>query len=271
MVVAVEIALYEVGDLVAGMFVWPWEQSAVVLNRYLEWAESAPNEVTASARLLQVPPLPEIPEAFRGRQLVVIDAAIVGTDDEAACVLAPLRELEPELDTFGSVGPEALLRLHMDPEPPMPGIGDGMMLGAVDADAVVAAIMDVAGPGTGSPLIIVELRQLGGALAAHRPGAGALGSLQGSFAFYALGAPMAPGVADAVEQRITQLKAALAPWDSGRIYLNFADRRIAIGEAIGKEAAQRLVAIKHAIDPDGVFKAGHRIEVGTASAARLAA
>ena len=59
--------------LVAGTLVWPWEQAADVLARYVEWAESAPDEVTASARLLQVPPLPDIPEPFRGRQLVVGD------------------------------------------------------------------------------------------------------------------------------------------------------------------------------------------------------
>ena len=52
----------------------------------------------------------------------------------------------------------------------------------------------IAGPGTDSPLIIVELRQLGGALRERRPGAGALGSLDGSFAFFAAGVPMEPGV-----------------------------------------------------------------------------
>jgi hypothetical protein len=242
-----------------------------VLTRYLEWAESAPNQVSSSARLLQIPPLPDIPEVMRGRQLVVIDAAIIGTEDEAAAILEPLRNLRPELDTFGGVRPEALLRLHMDPETPMPGIGDGMMLGAVDADATVAAIMEVAGPGTASPLIAVELRQLGGALARRKLGAGALGSLPGSFALYAVGAPVGPVAAEMIEARITQLKAALAPWGSGRALLNFAGRQIAIGEAIGRGAAQRLVAIKHAIDPDGVFKAGHRIEVGTAPPGRLAA
>ena len=61
-VVAVEIALYEVEELVAGMMMWPWERSAEVLTRYVEWAETAPDSVSASARLLQIPPLPEIPE-----------------------------------------------------------------------------------------------------------------------------------------------------------------------------------------------------------------
>ena len=50
--------------------------------------------------MLQIPPLPEIPEFIRGRQIVVIDGAVLGTEDEANEILAPFRELEPEIDTF---------------------------------------------------------------------------------------------------------------------------------------------------------------------------
>jgi FAD/FMN-containing dehydrogenase len=257
-VVAVEIALYSVDALVAGMLVWPWEQAADVLGRYVEWAESAPDEVTASARLLQIPPLPDIPEAFRGRRLVIIDGAVLGTEEEAAEILAPLRELEPELDTFGAVDPSALLHLHMDPEGPMPGLGGAMSLGVLDAEAVTA-LLEVAGPGTDSPLISVELRQLGGALHRRVPGAGAQGSLEGSFAFFAVGAPMGPGVGEAIMDRVDALKAALAPWDSGGTFVNFADRRKTLADAIGEHGVARLRAIKETIDPDGVFRLGHSL------------
>ncbi len=101
-VVALEIALYEVDELVAGMMIWPWEQAAEVLTRYVEWAETAPNSVSASGRMLQIPPFPEIPEFIRGRQLVVINGAVLGTEAEADEILAPLRELGPEIDTFGA-------------------------------------------------------------------------------------------------------------------------------------------------------------------------
>ena len=41
-VVAMEIALYEVDELVAGMMIWPWERSEEVLTAYVEWAEDRP-------------------------------------------------------------------------------------------------------------------------------------------------------------------------------------------------------------------------------------
>lgn len=261
-VVAMEIALYAVEELVAGMLIWPWERSAEVLTRYVAWAETAPRAVSASARMLQIPPLPEIPEQLRGRQIVVIDGAVLGTEDEANEILAPLRELGPEIDTFGTVPAASLIRLHMDPEPPMPGVGDGVMVDVLDADAV-ATMVDIAGPGTDSPLASVELRQLGGALSERRPGAGALGSLDGSFALFALGVPISPEVAEAVDSRIADLKEALAPWSRGKPYLNFAEKRVAIGDAIGAEAFARLRGIKASIDPLGRFRSGHAFATGT--------
>ncbi len=269
-VVAVEIALYEVDELVAGMMIWPWEQAPEVLTRYVEWAETAPRSVSSSARLLQVPPLEEIPEFLRGRQVVIVNGAILGTEAEADELLAPLRELEPEIDTFGAAPLDALIRLHMDPEPPMPGKGDGVLVDALDEDAV-AAMLGVAGPGTESPLVMVELRQLGGALRERKPGAGALGALDGSFALYALGVPMTPEVGEAIEARVDALIQALAPWSRGKPYLNFAEKRVAIGDAIGSEAFTRLEAVKAQVDPDGRFRAAHALApAGAVDVARAA-
>jgi hypothetical protein len=264
-VVAMEIALYEVEDLVAGMMIWPWERSEEVLTAYVEWAQTAPNEVSTSARMLQIPPLPDIPEFIRGRQIVVIDGAVLGTEDEANEILAPFRALAPEIDTFATVAPAALIRLHMDPEPPMPGKGDGFLIDDLDADAV-KAIVEIAGPGTDSPLVMVELRQLGGTLRERRPGAGALGALDGSFAFYSVGVPMGPGAAEAIESRIDAIKGALEPWSRGKTYLNFAEKNVTIGDAVGAEAFARLAQVKASIDPDGRFRSGHTFATPTAGA-----
>ncbi len=264
-VVAMEIALYEVEQLVAGMMIWPWERSEEVLTAYVKWAETAPSSVSTSARMLQIPPLPEIPEFIRGRQVVVIDGAVLGNDDEANEILSPFRALDPEVDTFATVPPAALMRIHMDPEPPMPGKGDGFLVDDLDADAI-EAIVEIAGPDTDSPLVMVELRQLGGTLRDRRPGAGALGSLDGSFAFYALGVPMGPGVAEAIDSRIEAIKGALAPWSRGKTYLNFAEKNVTIGDAIGADAFARLESVKASVDPDGIFRSGHTFATATVAA-----
>ena len=125
-----------------------------------------------------------------------------------------------------------------------------------------------AGPGTDSPLIIVELRQLGGALRERSPGAGSLGALDGSFALFALGVPMGPGVGEAVERRIAAVKQAAGTWSRGKPYLNFADEQVAIGDAVGADAFARLERIKASVDPDGRVPLGAPVRDGDADGSR---
>src|SRR5262249_11272991 len=159
-----EFELYEVAEVYAGMLAFPWERSREVLRAWREWTRTAPEEVTTAARILQVPPLPEIPEPVRGRSLVVIDGAYVGDEADAIEALARLRALGPEIDTSATMPPDQLLTIHMDPPEPVPGSGDGALLDVVPAEAI-DALVHAAGPGSDSPLLMVELRHLGGAVA----------------------------------------------------------------------------------------------------------
>lgn len=89
-----------------------------MLPAWVDWATRAPREVTTSFRLIAVPPLDAIPAPFRGRRLVMIDGAVLADDGVAQALLAPLRALHPEVDTFARTPTPALIRMHMDPEEP---------------------------------------------------------------------------------------------------------------------------------------------------------
>src|SRR6266498_987435 len=132
-----------------------------VLTAWQEWTETVPDEMTSVGRLLNIPPLPEVPEPLRGRSVVVVEAIYIGDEAEGAELLAPLRALAPEIDTVAIMPASALQTLHMDPEEPVPGIGDGMMLDRLTPEAI-AKLVDVVGPD--SPLLSVEVRHLGGEL-----------------------------------------------------------------------------------------------------------
>ena len=160
-VTALEFDLYPAAELYAGMFAWPWEHTADVLHAWREWVPSLPDEFSTWARILQVPPLPDIPEPVRGRQLVVVEAAYLGAQEPGRELLRPLRDLGPELDTFAVVPPVALGQLHMDPDGPVPFAASGQLLDELPP-AAIDAIVETAGPGSSSPLLSVEVRQLGG-------------------------------------------------------------------------------------------------------------
>ena len=60
------------------MMIWDWSEAERVLTAWAEWAVDAPDHVTTSFRIMQLPPLPEIPEPIRGRSIVMIDGAVQG-------------------------------------------------------------------------------------------------------------------------------------------------------------------------------------------------
>ena len=100
-VTALEFDLYPIATAYAGALVWDWHEAEPVLERWATWSEDAPDEVTTSFRILQLPPIEAVPAPLRGRQVVMIDGAVLGDDDDrAAALLSGLRELRPELDLF---------------------------------------------------------------------------------------------------------------------------------------------------------------------------
>ncbi len=255
-VVAIEFELIPMRQVHAGMMLFPIERAREVMQTWREWTSEVPDSVTTSIRIMQFPPMPELPPFLRGRSLVVIDGAIVEADEHAAELLAPLRALAPEMDTFESIPPVGLSYIHMDPEDPMPGISDSALLDALPAEAV-DAIVDVAGPESGSPLLMVELRHVGGALG--RYGGGALSRFEGEYLYFAAGIPFDEPTVAALEGHFALVGAALSPYTSGRQYLNFAERPHAPAAFYGTETYERLRRVKAAVDPLEIFRGNHQI------------
>jgi FAD/FMN-containing dehydrogenase len=258
-VTALEFALFPITTAYAGMMVWDCRHAERVLRRYAEWAPEAADEVTTSLRLLQVPPIPEMPEFVRGRQVVAIDGAVLADDETAERILAPLRELGPEIDFFGRKPAPELVRLHMDPEGPTPTISESAMLGWL-APSGVDALLGVAGPDSGSSLLVAaELRQLGGALGRAHPGAGALPRLEGSFALLALGMPNPMADEERTRADARRVVTAMAPYANGRSYLNFVEKHGNAGTGYDPRTWDRLRAVRRQYDPAGLFVANHQI------------
>jgi FAD/FMN-containing dehydrogenase len=258
-VTAIELELHEIPEVYAGMLVFPWERSAEVLHAWREWTETVPEEVTSVGRILQVPPLPEIPEPVRGRQLVVVEVIYTGDAISGDALVRPLRDLGAEIDTIHQIPTAELITLHMDPPGPVPGKGDGGMIETVTAETI-DALVAAAGPGSGSPLLSVELRHAGGAVGRTAPHHGAASALDGEFVMFAVGMALTPEMAAAVEQHVDVVKAALAPWDAGKRYLNFAERRFDTRAAFSAGTYARLRAVKTLVDPENLFRANHPIE-----------
>ena len=256
-VTAVEFKLYPVEQVYAGWLIFPWERSAEVLKAWNDLLPTLPDEITSIGRILQLSDMPPIPEPLRGAQIVVIEAAFLGTEEEGAELLKPLRELGPIADTFAVAPPSILHELHQDPRDPVPGVSTSALLDDLD-DAAIESLVELAGPGSGSPFLSVELRHMGGALARSTPDAGALAQLDGAFTMFAVGIAMDESMAAALHAHGERLLVALADHDRGR-YLNFTEQPIDTSAAFADTAYARLRETKATRDPNGLFVANHPI------------
>jgi FAD/FMN-containing dehydrogenase len=173
-VAAIELELLPLTEAYAGNLWYPIERAAEVLQAWRELTESdPPDELSTIARMMSFPPIPEAPEAIRGKSFTLIHVYHAGGRAPADRLLAPLRALGPVNDTVATVTIPSLFEVHMDPPQPVPVAGDGLMLNDLPA-AALDALIEAAGPDSGPQLAGVELRHLEGELARDRPANGAL-------------------------------------------------------------------------------------------------
>jgi Berberine and berberine like len=152
----------------------------------------------------------------------------------------------------------ALAHLHMDPEPPVAAAGDSQMIAELPAQAV-DAFVEVAGHTAEFPLLTVELRHVGGALARPHPANGALSAIDAEYSMFAAGMVPVRELEAPVCAHVQAVKAALGPWAAPHMYLNFAETHGDPAKFWTEQAYHRLRRIKAAVDPDDVVRSNHPI------------
>ena len=259
-VTALEFELFPVPELYAGALFFPYERASEVMHAWHEFVSAdLPDEITTVGRVVQVPPLPEIPEILRGKSFTILQAAYLGNEADGAELIRPLVELGPEMDTFAMAPPNSLGYLAMDPDAPLPYVGSSRMISDVSA-AGIDALLETAGPGSGSQLASVELRSLGGALGRKAPGQGARATLDGDYLMFAVGGVFSPEQYGEVLGQAEAVADALRPWESSERYLNFEEGNVDTRLFFDEDTWRLLRALRTEWDPNGLFLANHEIK-----------
>jgi hypothetical protein len=213
---------------------------------------------------MNVPPLPFLPEPLRGRSVVVVKGCYCGEkleDGEALFRAVRKGTGEPIVDTFGELPVTAMDKISKDPVDPMGIIQHAGLLRDLSPEAR-DALVEVAGAGSGSPLLLVEVRRLGGALARTPERLNPMGSGDARFSLNALGATFTPEMAEGVEAHMARLVEATRRHQTGETFVNFmevdpAEERVRA--AYPSEDWERLVALKDRYDPGNLFRFNRNI------------
>lgn len=262
-VTALEFKLYPVSEVYGGALFFPLEQAQQVLTAYSRWVETVPDEITSSITLFRMPPLPQLPEPLRGKAVITIRAAYVGTVEQGAALLQPLRSLDGLIiDTFGMLPYSETRTINNDPVDPIPVRRSTMMLKDLSA-ATIDTLVRVDGIESTTPVMIVEIRHLGGALSRVAPESTAFSQRYAPFIVQTLDVLMGPEQAQIADRNTRAIVEALQPHSTGGVlpsWLGDGDHGVERMRAGFTPAHyERLVALKDLYDPTNMFRLNHNI------------
>jgi FAD binding domain len=255
MVTHLELRLDRVPQMFGGQVVWPAAAAAEVFGAWRDWTAALPPEMTSSVDMISLPPLPEVPEPLRGARVATLTACYAGPAERGSIVLGELtaRTPKPMFNGCRSLNPSDLANLWNTPTTPMPSRIRCELLTSLP-DEAIGELLRLAGQDPGSPIMLAQLRHLGGALAHDPPGGGAIGRRDAAYLLELLG--MAPTVQadETVRDHQHAVTSALAPWTTGTILPGFADQPADTAERAYPAATRnRLRRVKARYDPGGVL------------------
>ena len=273
-VTSLEFALYPLTAVFGGDLFYSLEQTAEVLDLYVRWVETLPDEMTTAIAFMNFPPVPELPEPLRGGSFISVRGCYCGEPVEGGEeLLRPWREFgEPLVDTFGVMPYQQMDAISMDPLDPLGFYTHVELLHELSPEAI-DKLVELAGIDSESPLAMLELRQLGGALASAPADLSPIGRRDSRFIMFGLGISPTPEATPEVAQRVHEHLARVAeemrPYETGATYVNFLD----LGDwdpertqsAYSPEDFERLVELKNRYDPDNLFRFNRNIPASSAA------
>ena len=254
-VTAVELRLLPITELYGGSVFFDGSDLATVLPAWRDWAAGLPATADSSLAIMQLPLLPEVPPPLAGKITVSVRYADLAAATDAERAVAPL--LGTATPIFGGMRVLPYGRIsevHNDPVAPAPTAHGTALLAALPDDAVDQLIR-LAGPGSGSPQTLVEIRQLGGALAKPLgPPSAFAGGREAAYNVYVTGNPSASSREELLVHG-TRLLSALSACSTGQKLINFADSSdpAQLRHCFDEATLQRLRALADRYDPANVL------------------
>lgn len=226
-----------------------------VIAAFVRLADEAPEELSAIAMIMPIPPVPFVPAEAHGKLAFVAMMAYSGDPQSAQKALAPFRAIATPLADLVAPGNYSSLYM-LDPPPEMRAMVSmrsrfARHFGLDEARALVDAALKC-----NAPMHMSQIRVLGGAHSRVSAGATAFAHRDSRFmvsflSMYGGG----PDVIAAQERWAGDAVASVAPVSEGT-YVNFLGENEAKGVSVAYPEATlaRLRQVKRRFDPENVFR-----------------
>lgn len=243
--------LHRLRDVTGGLLGYPRTRAIEVLRRWRDFVRDAPEDLTTIAALMTTPD---------GHPAVGIALCHAGSPARAAEDLKALRSLGPPVADHVGTMPYATLQASLDPTAPY-GVRNYWKSDFIAelTDDAIEVLVRGANRMT-SPLSMVHIHQLGGAMSREPHGGSAFAHRGSAFVYNLIGTWTEPREDSIHINWARAFFDELRPYSEGAAYLNFlgddGDERTA---AAYGSSLLRLSELKRRYDPDNVFQANQNI------------
>ncbi len=246
-----EFRLDHVGMILGGALVLP--ATADVLRGVAAYALEAPEELTVIAQVMHAPPAPFIPQEMHGQLVTAVLLVYAGDPHAGQRAPAPVRALAtPIADVVMPMPYPGIFQFTEEASEPHANAVRTLFLDELD-DAVIDAMLRL-GDIAPSPIDIVQLRPLDGAMARVPADATAFAHRDRKYMLTAIGIWL-DTAEETANRAWTEAFWELVGDRAQGAYVNFlADGGAArIAEAYPAATYERLAAVKRAYDPENIF------------------
>jgi FAD/FMN-containing dehydrogenase len=265
-VTSFEFTAHPLGPVVpVAAVMYPVDNAGQLFRAWRAWASSAPDEAMSRAALWWMPEAPQLPPAVHNQHVFLVGAIYTGPAEKGQEVLRPLRELGTPLLDLGAEMPFRMFQAIFDPFFPKGQLASYWK--SIYLDELTDDLIDLIvrhGTQRPSPLTLIHVPMLGGAMSTLTAGATAFGDRGAPFMLSVDGNWVDP--ADNADN-VAWVREAISQAEEFSVtrgtYLNFSGQeetaaaelvRAAYGENL-----QRLAEVKKKYDPENLFRLNNNI------------
>lgn len=255
-VTSFEFEAYDLGPTVmCAAVMYPVDDAPSLFRAWRDWTQTAPDEVTSRVIFWTMPEDPNLPAAVHDQDVMIVGAVYAGDPDDGERVLQPARELGLPLADLSARMPYRFFQAMFDPFFPKGELGSywkSVYLRDLSDDAI--DLVTALGASRVSPLTLVHVPQLGGAISRVGPDETPVGDRSAPYMLSVDGSWADPAEADGVIAWVRAATAKAAPFSTGGTYLNFGGQDDADVPAAFGGNLKRLRQLKRKYDPDNLFR-----------------
>ncbi len=250
-----------VGEVIAGLMLWDFEQAAEMMRWYDQFLPAASEDLYGFFAIMNVPPIPLFPIHLHQRTVCAVIWCHLGEHRQAEKDLDAVRELHPP--TFAQIGPMPVTTLLSIFDALLPPGLQWYWKADFFAELSDAAIAQHVQYGSRLPTLLstMHLYPVDGQVHRVPPGATAFSFRNARYSMVIAGIDPDPANNEKMIEWAREYWSALHPYSAGGAYVNFMmEEEVDRIRATYRGNYDRLAIIKAKYDPANLFRVNWNIK-----------